>query len=200
MSLISFQDVTKKYGQFEALRSLSFQIQRGEMVALLGPNGAGKSTIIQLLLGLKTVTSGKIRIADQCVGNKDVLRKIGVTPQDLSFSPYLKTIEILQWVARVYGKKLDESFIVKFGLEDFISQLSGGLSGGQRRRLGLALAFVGDPEIVILDEPTTGLDVEGKMQMWEHLENYTRGGGTVILTTHDLYELSRLRCRMLLID
>ena len=205
MSLIEFSEVHKKYSQsgntVHALKGLNFQIESGQMLALLGPNGAGKSTALEIISGLQKPSSGEVRIHNKSPGCQSVKRILSVTPQDLQFPAFLRVREIIQWVASLHQVPIPEDLIEEFQLSSCLDKMAGPLSGGQRRRLGLCLSFLSRPEIVLLDEPTTGLDVQGKARLWEFLETYVKKGGTLILTTHDLFELSKMSShRMLMID
>jgi ABC-2 type transport system ATP-binding protein len=205
LKVIEFSDVVKTYSRgsqkIEALKGLSFQVQAGQMLAFLGPNGAGKSTSLEILLGLQQPSSGQVKVFDQTPGDFRVRRKMTVTPQDLQFPSFLKVREIIQWNLTLYNKPWPAKLIEKLDLGTALERTAGALSGGQRRRLGLCLAFAVDPEVVLLDEPTTGLDVQGKAALWDFLSDYVEKGGTLILTTHDLFELSKMPThRMLMIN
>lgn len=200
MKALEFTDVKKAYGDFWALKGLSFSVSPGEFVGLLGPNGAGKSTSLEIALGLKAQSEGQVSVFGQSPGDQSLRSRVTCIPQDLAYPSHLKVSEILKWMAQVYKTKLSEELLETFQIPKFYNHLSGILSGGQRRRLALALAFLSKPELVILDEPTTGLDVEGKSLMWDYLKNFQKQGGTLVITSHDLYELTQLAERLILID
>jgi len=195
---IEFQSVSKVFGPTKAVQELSFQVNSGELVAILGPNGAGKSTTLEMLLGLQRPTSGQIRVFGEVPGSRKARSFVGVTPQDVEFPPHLQVGELLAWASAVHGRTDPSLLTESFGLRPLLGKINSSLSGGERRRLGLALAFLGNPRLVILDEPTNGLDVLGKSQLWEWMENYVDQGGTLVLTTHDLFELKRLAHRRML--
>jgi ABC-2 type transport system ATP-binding protein len=204
VSLLEFKNVTKEFrtrsGVVIAVNDLSFQVEKGQMLAFLGPNGAGKSTCLEMLLGHVRSTRGSIRVFDLPPSAKQVKQRLAVTPQDLQFPVHWKVEETLRWTAGLYQKPLPSELIERFDLAKLLQRPTGGLSGGERRRLGLCLAFCGDPELVLLDEPSTGLDLLGKALMWEFLTERAEAGVTVLLTTHDLFELSKMpQQRMLMV-
>ena len=200
MRVIEFSHVQKSYGPLSVLKDLSFSVTAGEMVGLLGPNGAGKSTTLDLILGLKRHDQGEITILGQTPGSLEIKKKLGCLPQELAFPAHLKVKEVIAMVAMIYGLNSPRELIERFGVGEFAEQLCGGLSGGQKRRLGLVLAFMAEPELVILDEPTTGLDLHGKALMWDFLQEYQKKGGTALITSHDLYELTQLAQSLVLLD
>lgn len=200
MKALEFAEVKKAYGDFLALKGLSFSVRPGEFVGLLGPNGAGKSTSLEIALGLKSACAGSVSVFGAKPGHRSLRSRVTCIPQDLAYPNHLRVREILQWMAQVYRRELSDELLETFQIPKFADRLAGVLSGGQRRRLALALAFLSDPEMVILDEPTTGLDVEGKALMWEYLRQFQKKGGTLIITSHDLFELTQLAERLILID
>lgn len=199
-AIVRFDKVTKNYGKTMALRNLSFEVHRGEILAFLGPNGAGKSTSLQLLMGLRRPTFGDIHIFGGRPFDFSVRQKLGMTPQDLDFPPQLKVREILAMVAQAYKTKMDPETLEQLHLEKLMERRSVEMSGGERRRLGLACAVMSKPELLVLDEPTTGLDVESRRMLWEVITLMQKRGSTVILTTHYLEEVERLAHRVLMID
>lgn len=200
MNAIELLHVKKSYGQYLALNDLSFSVQKGTIVGLLGPNGAGKSTTLDIILGLKSQDAGTVNIFGNAAGSKDIKKIMTCVPQELSFPTHLKVSEVIRMVASIYQVPVDEKLLAQFQIEKFQNKLAGVLSGGQKRRLSLALAFMPKPKIVIMDEPTTGLDVEAKAEMWQLLEDYRRQGGTLLMTSHDLYELTQLADEVVLVD
>ncbi|MGE5085076.1 MAG: ABC transporter ATP-binding protein [Bacillota bacterium] len=183
----------KSYGTRKALEDVSIQISSSEIVALLGPNGAGKSTTLKILLGLRSADSGILKTPER--------KKIGYVAQELSFPLHLKVIEVLKLVKAHYdqGPSLNQ-IIHRFQLEGFLHCLTGGLSGGEKRRLALACSLLGAPDLLVLDEPTTGLDVEARINLWKEIQDYSRRGGAVLLSTHDLNEVSQIADRVVIID
>jgi len=194
-------DVHKAYGEVEALRGVSLALAPGETVALLGLNGAGKSTAINLLLGLRRPDRGTVRLLGGDPRTPSVRAGIGATPQETAFPLRLKCREVIELVRRHYPQALPTAHVVeRFGLDAFADRQTGGLSGGQRRRLALALAFVGQGRAVFLDEPTTGLDADVRRGLWRVMRDYVAGGGALFLTTHYLEEAQALADRVVLID
>ena len=193
--------VSKRYRSTEALRSVDLEIRAGEVVALLGANGAGKTTAINVLLGLRRPDSGVARLFDLDPRLPAARRRIGVTPQELGFPSTLTVAEIIDFVrAHFSDSEPREELIGRFGLEEVRDRQAGGLSGGQRRRLSVALAFAPNPAVVFLDEPTTGLDVASRLAVWDAIRAFAAGGGTVLLTTHNLDEAEALAERVIVMS
>ena len=200
MILASASDVSRLYGNRLALDGVSLQIRTGEIVGLLGPNGAGKSTLLNLLTGLRRPTSGTVSLFDGDPRDPASRREIGVTPQETGLPPTLQVIECLRYVAAHYENPLDPTELLsRFGLAEQAKRQTGGLSGGQKRRLAVALAFVGRPRLVFLDEPTTGLDVQSRHEVWALIREFHDGGGTVLLTSHYLEEIDALADRVVVL-
>jgi len=182
-------DVDKSYGAVTALKGVSLSLAPGETVALLGLNGAGKTTAINLLLGLRRPDRGEVRLDGGDPRTPAVRAAIGATPQETAFPQRLRCTEVIELVRRHYPDPLPAAVVIeRFGLGDFAHRQTGGLSGGQRRRLALALAFVGQGRAVFLDEPTTGLDADVRRSLWRVMRDYVAGGGALLLTTHYLEE------------
>jgi ABC-2 type transport system ATP-binding protein len=193
--------VTKSFGANRALDNASFTVGEGEVVALLGPNGAGKSTAIAVLLGLRRPDSGTARLFGADPRLACSRRLVGVTPQDSAFPPTLRVREVIELVRAHFERSCATSELrERFGLEGIAGRQLGGLSGGERRRVGVALAFVGAPRLVVLDEPTSGLDRETRAAVWDAVRSHKRTGGSVLLTTHHLDEAEALAERVVLID
>ncbi|UYL07853.1 ABC transporter ATP-binding protein [Bdellovibrio sp. SKB1291214] len=191
--VLSAEGLRKSYGTRKALENVSFKISTSEIVALLGPNGAGKSTTLKILLGLRQADHGLLKVPGR--------EKVGYVAQELSFPLHLKVIEVLKLVQAHYEKPVQLTEIIhRFQLEGFLHSLTGGLSGGEKRRLALACALLGSPELLILDEPTTGLDVESRINLWKEIQEFSRAGGAVLLSTHDLNEVSQIADRVIIID
>jgi ABC-2 type transport system ATP-binding protein len=197
---IVLERVEKRFGRHVAVAPLDLTVEEGELVALLGPNGAGKTTLVSLLVGLRIPTAGAVRIFGGDPRDWRTRARLGVTPQEMGFPPTLRTGEILA-LARAHASEPApvESVVERFGLGPFMRRQAGALSGGQRRRLALALAFVGAPRLVALDEPTTGLDVESRRAAWTAIGSFARAGGTVLLTTHSLEEAESLASRVVVL-
>ncbi|MEV1174600.1 ABC transporter ATP-binding protein [Nonomuraea sp. NPDC049784] len=193
-------EVTRRYGDVLALDRISLDIRAGELVGLLGPNGAGKSTLINLFVGLRRPTSGTVELLGGSPQDPAMRRGIGVTPQETGLPETLRVGEIVDFVSAHFTKKADRGELLdRFGLGDLVKRQVGGLSGGQKRRLAVALAFAGDPKLVFLDEPTTGLDVEARRSLWDGVRAFHEGGGTVLLTSHYLEEIEALAERVVVV-
>jgi ABC-2 type transport system ATP-binding protein len=205
---ISIHKLAKRYGDVEALRGIDLQIPQGQFFGLLGPNGAGKSTTIHIVTGLVTFTRG-----DVLVLGKDVLRdyrftrqQIGLSPQEFNFDRFFPTREILLLQAGYYGiprreagRRADE-LLERFGLTAKADQRIWKLSGGMKRRLLIAKAMIHQPEILILDEPTAGVDVELRRSLWAYLQELNASGTTIVLTTHYIEEAEQLCEDVAIID
>jgi ABC-2 type transport system ATP-binding protein len=193
-------EVSRRYGDVLALDRVSLDIRAGELVGLLGPNGAGKSTLINLFVGLRKQTSGTVELLGGSPQDPIVRRGIGVTPQETGLPESLRVGEIVDFVSAHFPEKADKSELLgRFGLDDLVKRQIGGLSGGQKRRLAVALAFAGNPRMVFLDEPTTGLDVEARRALWDGIKDFHGRGGTVLLTSHYLEEIEALAQRVVVV-
>jgi ABC-2 type transport system ATP-binding protein len=190
MNAVSFSHVSKNYGSVDALDDVSFDIERDEVVALLGPNGAGKTTAIEIVLGLRRPSSGAAHVAGS----------IGATPQNTGFPDVLRVREVVAFAAAHYSaSKGADATLAAFDLTDIAAKRIGDLSGGQQRRVAIALAFVGNPDLVVLDEPTTGLDIEARHRVWDQLRASTGASRTVLFTTHYLEEAQALATRIIVL-
>ena len=194
-------DATKKYGSVEALKGVSFDIELGEVVAMLGPNGAGKTTSISLLLGMRNPTSGKALLFGLDPKDLNARSRVGVMLQESGIPQMLKVREIVDLFRSYYPKPMArDRAIAMAGLEEKANALVKELSGGQRQRVYFALAVCGDPEVLFLDEPTVGMDVEGRRSFIERIAEFADLGRTVVLTTHYLEEADQLAKRVIVID
>ena len=199
--VVALRGVSKRYRSTEALRDVDLELRVGEVVALLGANGAGKTTAISVLLGLRRPDSGSARLFGLDPRLPSARRRIGVTPQELGFPSTLTVAEIIDFVRAHFPEpEPTEELIRRFGLEDVRDRQAGGLSGGQRRRLSVALAFAPNPAVMFLDEPTTGLDVTSRLAVWDAIRAFGAGGGTVLLTTHNLGEAEALAERVIVMS
>ena len=181
----------KRYGALLAVDDVSFTVERGEVFAFLGPNGAGKSVTVEVIETIRTPTSGKVSVLDLDVGKRKaaIVRRIGVLPQSFSSFDRITVRESLRYFARVFGCKADIDALMDLtNLRDKADARFNTLSGGLKQRLGIAAALVNDPEIVFLDEPTTGLDPHARRQIWEVLKGLKGRGKTIFLTTHYMEE------------
>ncbi|WP_248959100.1 ABC transporter ATP-binding protein [Sphaerisporangium perillae] len=193
-------EVSRRYGDVTALHPTSLDIRAGELIGLLGPNGAGKSTLVNLLAGLRRPTSGSISLFGGSPGDPVHRRSLGTTPQETGLPPTLKVRECVDFVSAHYPSRADrDELLERFGLAELRDRQIGGLSGGQKRRIAVALAFAGRPRLVLLDEPTTGLDVEARRALWDAIRDFHAGGGTVLLTSHYLEEIEALAERVVVL-
>lgn len=203
MNGIETKDLTKKYGDFTAVNDLNLSIKKGELFALLGVNGAGKTTTIKMLSCLTKPTSGDAALlGDSIVSDPDkVKEKINVSPQETAVAPNLSVKENLELIAGIYGNGKKDSqmkaknMITAFSLEEVAGKKAKTLSGGTQRRLSIAMALITDPEILFLDEPTLGLDVLVRRELWHSIEKL-KGKITIILTTHYMEEAEALSDRI----
>ena len=200
-SILEFKNVIKNYGKKNVICGLDFNISNNEIIALLGVNGAGKTTTIKLMLGQEIPTSGSIKLFGKDPLDPMSRISVGATPQNVEFPDGIKTIEIINFIHAHYPNPLPVSeMIEKFGLTSFLNSRASKLSGGQKRRLALALAFIGNPSIVFLDEPTTGLDVESRKILLEAIKDYSKKGKTIFLTTHYLEEIEQIATRIIFLQ
>jgi ABC-2 type transport system ATP-binding protein len=195
------EGVTKRFGETAALVDVTLEVGVGEVTALLGPNGAGKTTALSLLLGLRRPDHGTARLFGVDPRRPAARVAVGVTPQEVGFPETLRVREVVTLVRAHFADAVPTDLLLaRFGLERLASRQTGGLSGGERRRLAVALAFAGRPRAVFLDEPTAGLDVESRLRLWEAVRAYVREGGTVLLTTHYVEEAEALSTRVAVLD
>ncbi|WP_089154563.1 ABC transporter ATP-binding protein [Micromonospora sp. NBS 11-29] len=200
MILARAEQVSRRYGEVLALDRVDLTVRAGELVGLLGPNGAGKSTLLNLLVGLRRPTGGRVELLGGDPHDPASRRQLGVTPQETGLPGTLRVGEVVDFVSAHYPDPVPRGELLdRFGLTDQVRRQAGGLSGGQRRRLAVALAFVGRPRLVVLDEPTTGLDVEARHALWEAIREFHAGGGTVLLSSHYLEEVEALAQRVVVI-
>jgi ABC-2 type transport system ATP-binding protein len=199
--LAELSGVTKRFGAITALDRVTLALREGEVTALLGPNGAGKSTALAVLLGLRTPDDGKARLSGRDPRDPAARRTVGVVPQETAFPPTLRVVELLDLVRRHYAHPATvDALADRFGLASLLRRALGGLSGGERRLVAVALAFAGGPRLAVLDEPTTGLDVEARARVWSAVRAHERDGGSVLLTTHHLEEAEALAGRVVLLE
>ncbi len=199
--IASLRGVTKKFGTHTALDALSLELRQGEVVALLGPNGAGKTTAVRLLLGLSHATSGEVSLFGGSPRDRASRMRLGAMLQVGRMPETLRVREHLQMFSCYYPRPrpLDELLAVA-GLEGLEERLFGKLSGGQKQRVLFALALCGDPDLICLDEPTLGMDVEARRAMWEQVRSLAAQGKTILLTTHYLEEADALASRIVVIQ
>ena len=196
----SLRSVVKRFGTVTALDGVDLTVGEGEIVALLGPNGAGKTTAVRVLLGLLRPDRGTVEVLGCDPRSPAARTAIGATPQEMSFPPTLRVAELVDFVRAHYRRPLPAGVLLEtFGLADVARRQAGGLSGGQRRRLAASLAFAGDPQLAILDEPTAGLDVEMRRSLWDAIRRHAGRGRAVLLTTHQLEEAEALAHRIVVV-
>jgi len=192
---ISVRGLTKAYGGFEALRGIDLEVCRGEVLALLGPNGAGKTTAVEILEGYRERDGGEVSVLgfDPADRDRELRARVGIVLQECAVDPYLTVAEALAQRAFLYSAPRPVGEVVALvGLEEKARSRVKLLSGGQQRRLDLALALIGNPELVFLDEPTTGFDPSARREAWEVVRDLCAEGRTVVLTTHYMDEAQAL--------
>lgn len=209
MQALSIRDLRKTYASgVEALKGIDLTVQQGDFFALLGPNGAGKSTTISTICSLVNKTSGSVEVFGHSLDKErgQVKKLIGLVPQEFNFNQFEKVFDIVVTQAGYYGipaslaRQRAEKYLRQLGLWEKREAQSRTLSGGMKRRLMIARALVHEPELLILDEPTAGVDIELRRSMWEFLIELNRAGKTIILTTHYLEEAESLCRRIAIID
>lgn len=200
---IEVRNLTKKYGSFIAVNDVSFSVEAGETFGILGPNGAGKTTTLEMIEGLRKITSGEVLVSGHKVTKESRVVKslIGVQLQASSFFEGLNLKELVATFASLYGRRVDSGAILQsVQLSDKAGAMVKELSGGQKQRLSVAVALVNDPQVLFLDEPTTGLDPQARRNMWELITKIKKQGKTIILTTHYMEEAEVLCDRVAIMD
>ena len=201
--IISVIDLVKNYGDFKAVKSISFDVYEGEIFGLLGPNGAGKSTTLEIIETLRSKTSGQI-IVDGIDLDKDpssIKKMIGVQLQTSGFYPGLNLVELIKLFGGLYNREVDPmALLKKVNLVDKAKNKSKELSGGQKQRFSIATTLINNPKIIFLDEPTTGLDPQARRNLWDLIREIRDNGTTVIITTHYMDEAEQLCDRIAIMD
>ena len=204
---IVFNKVKKSFGKLEALKGIDLTIEEGEFFALLGPNGAGKSTLINILAGLAKPSSGSIKVMgyDVIQDYQNARRSLGVVPQELVFDPFFNVREMLRFQAGYFGKGQEnddwiDEVIEGLDLQEKANTNMRMLSGGMKRRALIAQALVHKPPVIVLDEPTAGVDVELRNRLWQFIKKLKQKGHTIVLTTHYLEEAEALCSRVAMMD
>ncbi len=200
---IAVVDLQKSYGALRAVRGVSFSVEPGEVFGLLGPNGAGKTTIVEILEGYRHRDAGRVEVlgVDPARGGRELRRRVGMVLQECAVEPYLSVREVVELHGGYHAKPLPTDDVIELvGLEEKADVRVKGLSGGQQRRLDLALALVGDPELLFLDEPTTGFDPSARRNAWEIVRGMRRLGKTILLTTHYMDEAQNLTDRVCVVS
>jgi ABC-2 type transport system ATP-binding protein len=203
LPVIEAEEVQKRYGELRAVDGSSFSVEKGEVFSLLGPNGAGKTTTIEILEGLRERDGGRVRVlgVDPWSQGYELHQRIGVIPQGFKFLDYPTPREAIQYYGSLFGRDVDADELMKrVILEEAAGTYFLHLSGGQKQKLGLALSLVNDPELVFLDEPTTGLDPQARRAVWEVISKLKEEGRTVMLTTHYLEEAEELANRIAIMN
>jgi ABC-2 type transport system ATP-binding protein len=200
-ALARLDEITKRFGRSVALDRVSFEIRPAEVVAILGPNGAGKSTAVAILLGLRHPDAGSALLFGSDPRRASTRRLLGAAPQETAFPATLRVREVVDLARAHYARPLPaEELYDRFELGRLAARPLGGLSVGERRQVGVALAFAGDPRLVVLDEPTAGLDQTARLAVWQAVRIHVRDGGAVLLTTHQLDEADALADRLVLLE
>jgi ABC-2 type transport system ATP-binding protein len=200
---IEVTSLQKYYGNLKAVDGITFNVKEGEVFGLLGPNGAGKTTTIEIMEGLREQTGGEVRILglDPWKNGYELHKKIGVIPQDFTFFEKTTPREAINYYAKLFNVKVDADQILKdVILEDMANHVFESLSGGQKQKTGLALSLVNTPQLLFLDEPTTGLDPNARRAIWEVIRGLKASGKTIILTTHYLDEAQQLSDRVAIMN
>jgi len=200
--VIAVRGLRKSYGSFEAVRGIDLEVGEGEIVALLGPNGAGKTTIVEILEGYRERSAGEVQVlgADPARGDREWTSRVGVMLQSWQVEPDLTVRESLEQFAGYYPAPRGVDEVAELvGLRDQRNTRAGRLSGGQQRRLDMGLALIGDPELLFLDEPTTGFDPVARRAAWRIIDSLRAAGKTVLLTTHYMDEAQSLADRVAII-
>jgi ABC-2 type transport system ATP-binding protein len=201
--IISVKNLKKSYGNFEAVKGISFDVMEGEIFGLLGPNGAGKSTTLEIMETLRTKTSGEVIVGGLDLDKEpDNIKKIiGVQLQTSGFYPGLNLLELIELFSGLYNRSVDAMELLKLvNLADKAKNKYKEMSGGQKQRFSIATTLINQPKIVFLDEPTTGLDPQARRNLWELIEDIRKKGTTVIITTHYMDEAEQLCDRIAIMD
>jgi ABC-2 type transport system ATP-binding protein len=199
---IEVRDLRKSYGEVEAVRGIDFHVARGEIYGMLGPNGAGKTSTVEILEGYRTRSSGSVSVLghDPQTRSRELRRRVGIVLQSSGIYSQVRVAEVVAHFAGFYPRPRDvDEVIALVGLGEKRDERARRLSGGQRRRLDLALALIGDPELIFLDEPTTGFDPAARRSAWQTIRSLKDLGKTVLLTTHYLDEAQELADRVAII-
>lgn len=201
--IIRVEHLTKKYQHFTAIAGISFEVFRGEIFGLLGPNGAGKTTTLEIIETLRKKTSGEVTVCGYNIDThpQEIKKIIGVQLQAAGYYPNLNLVQIIELFAGLYNQTINPSEILKkVNLEDRGKSRFKDLSGGQKQRFSIATTLVNQPEIIFLDEPTTGLDPQSRRNLWELIRELKRQGTTIVLTTHYMEEAEMLCDRVAIMD
>jgi ABC-2 type transport system ATP-binding protein len=202
-SILQVENLVKRYGDVEAVRGVSFNVEEGEVFGLLGPNGAGKTSTVEIMEGLRTPDSGRVSVCglDPHKNPQELKHQIGAALQATSLPDKLKVIEALRLFASFYRRHRNpEELLKRFGLKEKRNTFYNQLSGGQKQRLALAMALVNDPKVLFFDEPTAGLDPQVRREIYDIIEELRREKKTIVMTTHYIEEAERLCDRVAIVD
>jgi len=202
-AIIQVKDLVKKYGDFEAVKGISFEVMEGEIFGLLGPNGAGKTTTLEILETLREKTSGEVRVDGKNLDKEPQAIKnvIGVQLQAAGYYPNLNLKQIIDLFSGLYNKSVDPMALLDMvNLQDKAKNKFKELSGGQKQRFSIATTLINEPKVIFLDEPTTGLDPQARRNLWELIKQLRERGATVVITTHYMDEAEELCERVAIID
>jgi len=202
-TIISVKNLQKSYGNFEAVKGISFDVYEGEIFGLLGPNGAGKSTTLEIIETLRQKTGGEVIVDNMSLDSEpDNIKKIiGVQLQSSGFYPGLTLLELIQLFGGLYNRPVQPMELLRLvNLEDKAKNKYKELSGGQKQRFSIATTLINQPKIVFLDEPTTGLDPQARRNLWQLIKDIRTKGATVIITTHYMDEAEQLCDRIAILD
>lgn len=202
-AIITVDHLVKTYGDFTAVNDISFEVKEGEIFGILGPNGAGKTTTLEIMETLKEQTSGTVHIdgIDTKKHPWEVKRRIGVQLQSSNFYPQLTLVELLNMFAAMYDVTVDPmEMLKKVQLEEKAKSFADKLSGGQRQRFSIASTLINNPKVIFLDEPTTGLDPQARINLWDMIRDIKKTGTTLVLTTHYMEEAQELCDRLAIMD
>jgi ABC-2 type transport system ATP-binding protein len=198
---VQLEHASKNFGQVQALKHVSFKVDPGEVIAFLGPNGAGKTTAISLMMGLRAPDAGTATIFGRDPRDPRNRSRIGAMLQESDVPSTLKVREVVDFIGRAYSNPLTVAKALEMAdLTELANRPASNLSGGQKKRLAFALAVIGNPDVLFLDEPTAALDVEARRGFWEQVGTFTRSGKTIILTTHYLEEADAIAERIVVIN
>jgi ABC-2 type transport system ATP-binding protein len=202
-SILQVENLVKRYGDVEAVRGVSFNVEEGEVFGLLGPNGAGKTSTIEIMEGLRTPDSGRVSVCglDPQKNAQELKHEIGAALQSTSLPDKLRVMEALRLFASFYRRQRNpEELLKRFGLQEKRNTFYIQLSGGQKQRLALAMALVNDPKVLFFDEPTAGLDPQVRREIYDIIEELRREKKTIVMTTHYIEEAERLCDRVAIVD
>eukprot|EP01137_Pigoraptor_chileana_P015594 Opistho-2@71735 len=203
MSIIKVNDLVKKYGDFTAVKGISFEVKEGEIFGLLGPNGAGKTTTLEIIETLREKTSGEVWVKGMNLDKEanEIKKIIGVQLQAAGYYPNLNLIQIIELFGGLYNRKVDAiTLLDTVNLREKAKNKFKELSGGQKQRFSIATTLINEPAIIFLDEPTTGLDPQARRNLWELIKQVRDRGTTVVITTHYMDEAEVLCDRVAIVD